>query len=147
MAGCNRGLCRWVRDYVGFLEGDPVAKYARMMGNFVGTNVDEQLLAAYIYLSSVGQSAEYREKALQIAHWSALRQEDQIDGGVFRYESDRQRSLDFTQQCLLVLFFPHPLFMKPSQSHLARNSGFDHTVLLRESTAQIHDSVDDLVLL
>jgi hypothetical protein len=93
-----------VRDYVGFLETDPVAKYARMMGNFVATNVDEQLLAAYIYLSAVGNSAVDRDKALQIAHYSALRQEDQIVGGVFRYESPRQRSLDFTQQCLLVRF-------------------------------------------
>lgn len=91
-----------MRDYVTFLEEDPVAKYARMMGNFVATNVDEQLIAAYLYLSTEGQSAADRDKALQIAHYSGIRQKDQIDNGVFRYESPRQRSLDFSQQCLLV---------------------------------------------
>ncbi|NJR41829.1 MAG: hypothetical protein HC767_03375 [Akkermansiaceae bacterium] len=88
---------------MGFLEGEPVAKYARMMGNFIATNVDEQLIAAYIYLSTASTNgAADREKALQIAHFSAVRQQDQIQEGVFVYEVPRQRSLDFTQQCLLV---------------------------------------------
>ena len=50
-------VCSWVRDYVGFLESDPVAKYAHMMGNYIATNVDEQLLAAYLYLGSNGGTA------------------------------------------------------------------------------------------
>ena len=95
-------MCRWVRDYVDFLENDPVAKYARMMGNFVATNVDEQLIAGYLYLSTNGGTAEDRDAALKIAHWSSERQKDQIVDGEFVYERPRQRSLDFSQQALLV---------------------------------------------
>jgi hypothetical protein len=98
----GEALCRWVRDYANFLETEPVAKYARMMGNYVATNVDEQLIAAYLFISSQGNSAPDREKALQVAHYSGVRQRDQIKNGVFQYEVPRQRSLDFTQQCLQV---------------------------------------------
>ena len=64
-----------MRDYVGFLEGDPVAKYARMMGNYIATNVDEQLLAAYLYLGANGgttiDGTDPLEQAFRIAHYSS----------------------------------------------------------------------------
>lgn len=73
-----------------------------MMGNFVATNVDEQLIAGYLYLSANGGTAEERDAALRIAHWSSERQKDQIVNGEFIYERPRQRSLDFSQSALLV---------------------------------------------
>jgi hypothetical protein len=91
-----------VRDYVGFLEGDPVAKYARMMGNYIATNVDEQLLAAHLYLGNQGNSNVDLDKALRIAHYSRIRQKDQIRNAKLHYETSRQRSLDYSQQCIQV---------------------------------------------
>jgi hypothetical protein len=104
-------VCSWVRDYVGFLEGDPVAKYARMMGNYIATNVDEQLLAAYLYLGSQGGSNDDLDKALRIAHYSSIRQQDQIRDAKLHYETGRQRSLDYSQQCIQV----------PSSKHLCQS--------------------------
>lgn len=95
-------LCSWVRDYVGFLETDPVAKYARMMGNYISTNVDEQLLASYLYLGTQGGNPTDTDMALRIAHYSSIRQEDQIRHAQLHYETARQRSLDFSQQCIQV---------------------------------------------
>jgi Alginate lyase len=40
----------WIDEYAKWVESEPVAIYARMMANYVGVNVDEQLIAAYIYL-------------------------------------------------------------------------------------------------
>lgn len=91
-----------MRDYVGFLEGDPVAKYARMMGNYVATNVDEQLLAAYLYLGAQGNSNPDLDQALRVAHYSSIRQRDQIRDAKLHYEKSRQRSLDYSQQCIQV---------------------------------------------
>jgi hypothetical protein len=41
---------QWISAYATFLETDPLAKYARVMANYVGTSFDEQLLACYMYL-------------------------------------------------------------------------------------------------
>lgn len=79
-----------------------MAIYARMMGNYIATNVDEQLLAAYLYLGEIGNSAAYKDAALRVAHYSSIRQQDQIRNAQLHYETSRQRSLDFSQQCLQV---------------------------------------------
>jgi hypothetical protein len=99
-------MFRWVRDYVGFLEKDPIGKYARMMGNYIATNVDEQLLAAYLYLGAQGNSNVDLDQALRIAHYSSIRQKDQIRNAQLHYELSRQRSLDYSQQCIQVRIHP-----------------------------------------
>ena len=67
----TRLLRSWVFQYINFLTTEPVAVYARMMGNYIGTNVDEQLLAAHLYLSEV--QAESRTEAEKIAFYSRVR--------------------------------------------------------------------------
>jgi len=67
-------LQSWLFQYVDFLEKEPVAVYARMMGNYIGTNVDEQLLAAHLYLSDApATQAESRTEAEKIAFYSEVR--------------------------------------------------------------------------
>jgi nitroreductase len=86
--------------YVDFLEREPVAVYARKMGNYIATNFDEQLLSAYLFLAP--GSPQALDEAFKVAFWSQVRQKDQIRNGEFFYELDRERSLDFSQQCLQV---------------------------------------------
>lgn len=66
----TRLLRSWVFQYINFLTTEPVAVYARMMGNYIGTNVDEQLLAAHLYLSEV--QAESRTEAEKIVFYSQV---------------------------------------------------------------------------
>ena len=86
-----------------------MAKYARMMGNYIATNVDEQLLAAYLYLGANGgttiDGTDPLEQAFRIAHYSSIRQKDQIRNARLFYETSRQRSLDYSQQCIQVRQF------------------------------------------
>lgn len=67
----TRMLRSWVFQYIDFLNTEPVAIYARMMGNYIGTNVDEQLLAAHLYLSEVQEDS--RTEATKIAFYSEVR--------------------------------------------------------------------------
>lgn len=70
----TRAMQSWVFQYVDFLKTEPVAVYARMMGNYIGTNVDEQLLAANLYLSAAPDTqAESRTEAEKIAYYSEVR--------------------------------------------------------------------------
>lgn len=76
----TRLMRSWVFQYINFLETEPVSIYARMMGNYIGTNVDEQLLAANLYIGEV--QADQLEKAQRIAFYSDVRTPSSVPQGI-----------------------------------------------------------------
>jgi hypothetical protein len=87
-------------QYVDFLEREPVAVYARKMGNYIATNFDEQLLSAYLFLAP--GSPQALDEAFKVAFWSQVRQKDQIRNGKFFYEEGLALAAEWTSQCLKV---------------------------------------------
>lgn len=73
----------WLSAYVDWIEREPVAIYARMMANYVGVNVDEQLIAAYLFLNQCAAALARRAwRVLLVSDLCALRHRCRIGSSV-----------------------------------------------------------------